>query len=143
MLSRRSLFSLIPTPLAGLTGLLTTAAEPSPVPDSDPVAEASLAVAVRLRGLARVPGMFDEMRAYDDGLGLSPAELDRYERRHFEYQKARLAEAEARLRPLLSGRRNLSVVIEGKVYSARNVTRSPVAVMPVWVALLTPSGNPA
>ena len=42
--TRRSLFGLIPAPFAGGLGLLTTVEEPTPAPDSDPVAEAALAV---------------------------------------------------------------------------------------------------
>jgi hypothetical protein len=45
LLSRRTLFSLIPAPILSTSGLLTTSFAAPAAPTSDPLAEAALAVA--------------------------------------------------------------------------------------------------
>lgn len=137
MMTRRSLFSLLPAPLAGFAGLMTTAPEPTEAPDSDPLAEAALAVEDARSHLAAVPAMFDLMREGRDGL-MTLAEVARFERRHTAYTLARVAEAEARLAPLLARLDGVAVVAGGEVYNSRSARRSAL-VRPVWVALLTPA----
>jgi len=136
-LTRRSLFGLIPAPLAGACGLLTTSAAVNPAPESDPLAVVALAVARDLDLLDVYPGHFARMRALPPRRGLSPAEMDRFEREQIAYTRSFLDPAEAELKARLRGLRGLAVAINGRVYAAPG--RGSQVVRPVRVALLTPA----
>lgn len=140
MVTRRSLFGLIPAPLALHSGLLTTSFTIPSAPSSDPVASAALAVAEAADHLSRVPAMFAGIRAEECGR-LSAAQVDHFERRQTAWALNRLRAAECELAPLLDALSGVAVVTGGRVYPAGDSGRRPALLRPVLVALLTPSNG--
>jgi hypothetical protein len=146
MITRRSLFSLLPAPLAGFAGgLLTVVPEVSPAPASDPVAYAALLLREEMDAEVRTVGALERMYADPDRyagrnrcLYTTPESERKTVAGQKDYHARLIADAEAMLRERLRPVRGLAVVVNGRVYQSDR-SRNPQTVEPRWVSLLTPA----
>jgi len=125
-LTRRGLFGLAPTALIRPTGLITCLSEPSPAPQSDPIAVAA----------NNLGGAINALRVCTEAYGAKGwvAQVREAESLFVPEIEA----AERQLKQLLSAVRGTTVLVQDRAYTSGR-GRPEHVVKPVYVQLLAPA----